>query len=449
MWLVMIQYPKWLLGRNMPTKLSQILHAIPESNYSGVHAQISELLRQAVKPLRDNGGFVVSTIPYTPPQLCHEIFEKVPPIATNCFTTKICVVYTIEIAIYLSALGFEDITLMTREFDPKMAEYANTFGFNYTLEQEIKDMKFDVAVGNPPYEDPTNDGVKIFREFIKKSIEITKSDGLIALITPNTWVSWNDEMIGGVLETRDISFIDTRSQYIKDTYFPAVGSTFCWFVLKNRTDNPTSLMTYEGKVITDIRKMGFIPVENTAAKVRVNPTKATISIIQKYLNYQGKNQDGIFVTSGGVGTRTKHRPNQDQQFTVPCYCSTVEDHNLRFIEKETNHHQSKKVLFVSSYVHNQAVRRARYCSHPVSTMNNIAYWVVNDDDQGKSIERFCNSKFLLFIIFCLTSKRDIPIPLINNIKVPQAMRYTWTDEELYNHFNLTDEEIKLIEETVK
>lgn len=351
----------------------------------------------------------------------------------------ICVEYFPFEINHLRKMGFEVVYL---EMEVKNFSVNH---MNSKLQEKIHKERIACVLGNPPYHDPNNDGVKIFRDFISLSNREFVESAPIAFITPNTWLSQGDVVLAEVVKHRTIFFIDTRSQYIKDTFFPGVGSTFCWFVLTSKSSALTQIVTYEGESQFDLNLIGFIPVENTAAKVRIQPNPTTLSILNKFLNFQGDYIPGSFITTGGVGTRTEHHSVQTREFSIPCYCSTVEDKNLDYIEKATTHHNDKKVLFVSSYLHNPAVRRARYCADPVSTMNNIAYWVVTDDTDGAVIESFCNSSFMKFIIFSLTSKRDVPIPIINNIRVPCALR----ERPIQEVYGLSIEELSYMEKVVK
>jgi hypothetical protein len=68
----------------------------------------------------------------------------------------------------------------------------NVYNCN-VLEQEF-DMKFDVIVGNPPYNPPAKDdaknnggGNKIWHKFVEKAFEVVQEGGFISMITPNNW----------------------------------------------------------------------------------------------------------------------------------------------------------------------------------------------------------------------------------------------------------------------
>ena len=50
-------------------------------------------------------------------------------------------------------------------------------------------MKFNVIVGNPPYQDPKNDKRMLWNQILDKMAEVTKDGGYIAVVTPSTWLT--------------------------------------------------------------------------------------------------------------------------------------------------------------------------------------------------------------------------------------------------------------------
>lgn len=94
-------------------------------------------------------------------------------------------------------------------------------------------MKFDVIVGNPPYQSPNegerNIGAPLWPMFIKKSFQIVKKDGLVSLVTPATWLNRSLRGAWGVLKETNIKFLEPNAK----KYFPNVGGhagTFSYFI---------------------------------------------------------------------------------------------------------------------------------------------------------------------------------------------------------------------------
>jgi len=97
-------------------------------------------------------------------------------------------------------------------------------------------MHFDVIVGNPPYQggDLGHSTYKsLWPLFWKKSLELTKPDGFVYLVTPTTWCSptsdlaRRDSMDGETRLWNVFSKYTTTADVINiKKFFPGVGSTF-------------------------------------------------------------------------------------------------------------------------------------------------------------------------------------------------------------------------------
>ncbi len=115
------------------------------------------------------------------------------------------------------------------------------FGVNYVHADYLTwspDMKFDVIVGNPPFQEVTETGRKdqasnLWTKFWVKSLELAKDEGIVSLITPTSWLSPSANLRGSYKflgKTRLWDVFDTYTSQAQvegvESYFKGVGSSF-------------------------------------------------------------------------------------------------------------------------------------------------------------------------------------------------------------------------------
>jgi hypothetical protein len=112
--------------------------------------------------------------------------------------------------------------------------FINTVCADYaTWEPE---MQFDVIIGNPPYQGGAF-GKSVYKSlwplFWAKSLELTKDDGYVSLITPNTWCGPSKQLakrdaVDGKCRLWDVfnTYTSVADVTSVKAFFPGVGSTF-------------------------------------------------------------------------------------------------------------------------------------------------------------------------------------------------------------------------------
>lgn len=148
-----------------------------------------------------------------------------------------------------------------------------TLGVGDFLEKDFTTMKFDVIVGNPPYQDSNSDGRKdqasnLWTLFWKKSLDVAKPNGIVSLITPTSWLSPSKDFRGidaaPVIDDEPVLRLwDLFSKYssyanVNDVaqHFQGIGSTF-GYVIVNR-DGSGGLVFSDGSSTS----LGFLPKNN-------------------------------------------------------------------------------------------------------------------------------------------------------------------------------------------
>jgi hypothetical protein len=157
----------------------------------------------------------------------------------------------------------------------KYSVFTNYAKINYGFKNVITadflewnpNMRFDVQAGNPPFQETKEDGKRsdqasnLWTKFWAKSFDLSKPDGIIALITPTSWLSpssdfrnKNDYVLG---KDRLWDAFNLFNSYADVTtvknHFPGIGSSF-GYVVVNR--NETGGLKFSDGASTTL---GFLP----------------------------------------------------------------------------------------------------------------------------------------------------------------------------------------------
>jgi len=139
----------------------------------------------------------------------------------------------------LRAYGHKKLNIRKRVFGFEVSNLHIHFAVNKynllgqyalkTYDQFLKmdhDMKFDVIVGNPPYQDGTLDGGqnKIYNQFSKKALELLSDDGVMAFVTPTSILKMSKRF--SLVNMDGLKIVDFRA----NNYF-TVGINICWWMV--------------------------------------------------------------------------------------------------------------------------------------------------------------------------------------------------------------------------
>lgn len=177
----------------------------------------------------------------TPLDLAREQIRQCSKIGTLCVPGA--GIGTYILAALLEGFRPENITAIESD----LAYYGlgsgifSRFGVNYVHADYLTwspDMKFDVIVGNPPFQEVTETGRKdqasnLWTKFWVKSLELAKDDGIVSLITPTSWLSPSANLKGpykflGKTRLWDVFNTYTSRAQVEgvESYFKGVGSSF-------------------------------------------------------------------------------------------------------------------------------------------------------------------------------------------------------------------------------
>ena len=139
----------------------------------------------------------------------------------------------------------------------------------YTVhEGKWSDMKFDVIVGNPPYQAPAKENKPgggcgsrniIWDKFVILSLNLIKDNRFLCLVHPAKWRKPEDQL-WAKMRNKQMHYIEIHNKVDGLRLFGAT-TRYDWYVLQNAIgDGRTIIKDEQGSTITlDIRDWGFLP----------------------------------------------------------------------------------------------------------------------------------------------------------------------------------------------
>lgn len=323
-----------------------------------------------------------------------------------------------------------------------------------------KNMKFDVIIGNPPYQLDTEGAGRQARPLYNIFVEQAKklNPRYLTMIIPSRWFAGGM----GLDKFRDTMKNDKRIRVLVDytnskDCFPglSISGGICYF-LWDRDYNGKCRFTNNnnGKLITEERLLNEFPV-----LVRYN---RAISIIRKVLSLKEDSLSSIVGTLMPYGLSTNvrgHKLKQDgdlvlhasdgityiEQDLITKGFDTIDKYKV-LVSKVSSEHAGEpgkegkfKVLTTATKV----IGPNEVCTH--------SYLLVGNYTQKIYADNLCSYLYTSFVRFLIwSSMSSINVSKAVFAFVPlQDFSHPWTDEMLYKKYGLTDEEIGFIESMIR
>ena len=338
------------------------------------------------------------------------------------------------------------------------------------IKEEFKqDMKFDVVIGNPPYQESTGSGLNesggkpLFDEFISKSIDV--SEQYVCMITPTKWMTGNQQ---NYVALREKLVADNHMRKMVDFFNPVkifpgtqIAGGVSYFLFDKGYNGDTEFVSD----ITVGTKREPVSLDRTDnRKFNTTGIIPRFSIGEYVINK-------IRAVDDGVETLDKHVYKDLWKLPTDfsnLHLAPTEKENIHVLTPREYYYVSEddvpnigigtyKVSFTravngSTFLldTSKSVLSTIRVLEPNEICNN-SYMVVcgiSKKEYAENIKSYLETKFVRFLILQtlfgigLTADRFQFVPL-------QDFSHPWTDEMLYKKYNLTDEEISYIEKIIK
>jgi hypothetical protein len=216
---------------------------------------------------------------FTPSELVREMLDKIPTSVWEnpeslfldpCMGTGTFLIEILKRLINIYGYSKEDAVSRVYGYDTlvkyvnraKRRGLVNVFHKDF-LNEEIN-MKFDVVVGNPPYQEKVGERKTepIWNKFVIKSFELVKDNGYVSLIHPTGWRSSKGKfkniqelLLSNKVLTLSMNDFDAGSKIF------GVGTNFDYYVIQKSNETVKTEVNdiNNKKTYINLKNMEFIP----------------------------------------------------------------------------------------------------------------------------------------------------------------------------------------------
>lgn len=335
---------------------------------------------------------------------------------------------------------------------------------DFFAKKGVENMKFDVIIGNPPYQ--TNDGgagasaTPIFNLFVEQAIKLAPN--FLTMIIPAKWYSGGK----GLDSFRRNMLYDTHLAQIHD--YKSASDCFSnveikggvmYFLWDRNYAGDTEIVEHIGNTIVSKEKR---PLLENGLDVFIRHNKS-LPILKKIIKLDSEILNGQSFSSlvssrkpFGFPTNFKNFHNTEFQGAVKIYAN-----------KSIGYIHPDKIKIHKNWIHKWKVLTARAnnigTESPDDNLNTIVippntcctetYLVVGADlalteKMAINIANYLHTKFVRFLISLRKPTQDAVGKVYSFVPL-QNFSEEWTDEKLYKKYGLTKDEIAFIESMIR
>lgn len=315
-------------------------------------------------------------------------------------------------------------------------------------------MKFDVIVGNPPYQlSDAGDSAgasPIYHLFVEQAKKLNPR--FLSMIIPSRWFAGGK----GLEHFRDTMLNDKRISQLVD--YPIASDVFpgvkviggvCFFLWERDYHGSCCVTTHmNGKADKATR-----PLDQFDTFVRFNKA---IGILEKVETKGYRSLSEQVSRQKPFGLRTFVRPTGKGSVTLLANKS-IGKIDISAITSGTEMLDLWKVFVSMAYGEGGEAREyprmimgKPIVAPPLSacTETYLVVGAYNTEAEARNLQTYLRTKFLRFLVGLRKNTQHITrdrfqfVPLL-------PMTKKWTDKKLYAHFNLSDEEIEFVESMIR
>lgn len=336
---------------------------------------------------------------------------------------------------------------------------AHAYQFIHTDKPErIFNMRFDVIVGNPPYQMGSDGGTRdipIYNKFVEQAKKLQPR--YLSMIIPSRWMASGL----GLNEFRKSMLEDRRVRKLVD--YPVASEVFpgvevkggvCYFLWEKDSEGDCDVTTVRGDDVAGPAKRNLAEYD-----VFVRDSRA-LDILRKVQSKKEPSLMEILSVDKEFGWTSNFDGfhSQKKDGDVPIYYISKTKRSSAWIgrsaiEKSANLVDTWKVMVPQAYgagegIPHQILGQPFVAPNPSVCTQTYLFVYINSKKAAESVESYMRTRFLRFLV----SMRKITQHATRSTYtwVPQqAWDRVWTDAELYKKYNLSKDDIAFIESRIR
>lgn len=323
--------------------------------------------------------------------------------------------------------------------------------------EELLSMKFDVIVGNPPYQLSTGgskaQAVPLYNKFISQVKKLNPR--YLTMIIPARWFSGGlglDSFRKEMIEDRSIKelhdFIDSTECFGNGVQ---IKGGVCYFLRDRDYDGPCRVVTNNKGEITE--SMRYLKENNCDILIRWNKG---ISILHKVLERGEESFSSLISGTKPFGLATTHK-GKEKPFkdSIALFGRNSKTYIARSGVTRNEQMIDKYKVFITGaygagedYPH-QIINKPFFGA--VGTCCSETYIVIgpfSSENEAKNVISYLQTKFLRFLVM-LKKPSQHTLRIVYEFVPTQDFSKPWTDEELYEKYGINEEEQNFIDSMIR
>lgn len=327
--------------------------------------------------------------------------------------------------------------------------------------------EFTAIIGNPPYH--VKDGghgassIALYNLFIEKSIELNPK--YIAMIIPARWYVGGrglDRFRDNFLKDTRISILHDYSNSKNCFNFVNISGGVCHFLWERDFNGKCKIYFHNNDKIK--KEERYLIDGNDDVFIRDN---TLISIKNKIKKYNEKTMDNIVTAAKHYGLRNDSIKNREKYNLPPMSDNKIEDgfrlygldnnrnRVIRWLpfdypfKKNNGYNKYKVFVPESGGIKNDILGNPILGEiNDICTETFIQIGCFNSKEEAKNCLDYIKTKFFRILVSMRKQTQHGTKKVYKFVPI-QDFNEEWSDEKLYKKYNLSDEEIKYIEDNIK